>query len=56
MKKYVVDNVPRLCLFTTRQIDPGEEITYSYGTGSYPWRFKVVRNLSVVCMSVKYVS
>jgi len=38
MKKLVVDRLPRLCLFASQQINPGDEITYNYGNGDYPWR------------------
>jgi len=42
MKKLVIGDEPRLCLFATRQINPGDEITYNYGTMDYPWRQKRV--------------
>jgi len=42
MKKLVIGNEPRLCLFATRHINPGDEITYNYGTMDYPWRQKRV--------------
>ncbi|XP_034057491.1 uncharacterized protein LOC117536655 isoform X1 [Gymnodraco acuticeps] len=38
MKKIVYEGKPHLCLFTVTAISPGEEITYSYGDSSYPWR------------------
>ncbi|XP_058628354.1 histone-lysine N-methyltransferase SETD5-like [Onychostoma macrolepis] len=33
-----VDGKPHLCLFATRSISPGEEITYDYGDSEWPWR------------------
>ncbi|KAG9281452.1 histone-lysine N-methyltransferase set-1-like [Astyanax mexicanus] len=33
---------PHLCLFATRSINPGEEITYNYGDSEWPWRCKIV--------------
>lgn len=41
MKKICCDGKPHLCLFAVKEISPGEEITYSYGDSSYPWRSKV---------------
>ncbi|XP_054461684.1 uncharacterized protein LOC129097029 isoform X2 [Anoplopoma fimbria] len=38
MKKIVFEGKPHLCLFALTEISPGEEITYSYGDSSYPWR------------------
>ncbi|XP_039617574.1 uncharacterized protein LOC120534226 [Polypterus senegalus] len=38
IKKLAVDGMPHLCLFALRDILPGEEITYSYGDGPWPWR------------------
>ncbi|XP_073731051.1 uncharacterized protein [Misgurnus anguillicaudatus] len=36
-----VNKKPHLCLFAVRDIQPGEEITYSYGDSDWPWRAKV---------------
>lgn len=41
MKTVDVAGVPHLCLFALRDIAPGEEITYSYGDGDWPWRKQV---------------
>jgi hypothetical protein len=41
MKMHVWNMVPRLCLFSTKHINEGEELRYSYGCGEYPWRKKV---------------
>ncbi|XP_054601443.1 uncharacterized protein [Nothobranchius furzeri] len=38
MRKIVCEGKPHLCLFAVEDIFPGEEITYSYGDSSYPWR------------------
>ncbi|XP_052406655.1 uncharacterized protein LOC127952310 [Carassius gibelio] len=38
MKTIRVDGKPHLCLFATRSICPGEEITYDYGDSEWPWR------------------
>lgn len=43
IKKIFYDGKPHLCLFAVTEISPGEEITYSYGNSSYPWR-------SMVCL------
>ncbi|XP_077424987.1 uncharacterized protein LOC144053930 [Vanacampus margaritifer] len=40
MKYLNVQGKPHLCLFATRDIDPGEEITYNYGDSDWPWRSK----------------
>ncbi|XP_034560363.1 uncharacterized protein LOC117827743 isoform X3 [Notolabrus celidotus] len=40
MKKIVCEGKPHLCLFAVKKISPGEEITFSYGDLSYPWRSK----------------
>uniref|UniRef100_A0A8C6SJR4 SET domain-containing protein n=1 Tax=Neogobius melanostomus TaxID=47308 RepID=A0A8C6SJR4_9GOBI len=38
MKCLNVDGKPHLCLFATKDISPGEEITYDYGPNDWPWR------------------
>ncbi|XP_058625499.1 uncharacterized protein LOC131536523 [Onychostoma macrolepis] len=38
MRTISVDGKPHLCLFATRSISPGEEITYDYGDSEWPWR------------------
>lgn len=43
MKLIEVDSKPYLCLFATRNIQGKEEIRYNYGTGSFPWRKKVIK-------------
>nr|XP_020474167.1 uncharacterized protein LOC109970738 [Monopterus albus] len=40
MRKIVYGGKPHLCLFSVKEISPGEEITYNYGNSSYPWRSK----------------
>ncbi|KAL6472038.1 hypothetical protein MHYP_G00206880 [Metynnis hypsauchen] len=40
MKTITVAGKPHLCLFATRSISPGEEITYNYGDSEWPWRCK----------------
>ncbi|KAL6476257.1 hypothetical protein MHYP_G00147560 [Metynnis hypsauchen] len=37
MKTITVAGKPHLCLFATRSISPGEEITYNYGDSEWPW-------------------
>lgn len=41
MRKVVCKGEPHLCLFAVKKICSGQEITYSYGKSSYPWRSKV---------------
>ena len=44
MKKIVVDDSPRLCLFALKKINAGSELRYDYGDGGskrYWWRKKV---------------
>ncbi|XP_077436695.1 cytoplasmic protein NCK2a isoform X2 [Vanacampus margaritifer] len=41
MQRITVDGQPHLCLFATKDIEPGEEITYNYGNFDFPWRLKV---------------
>ncbi|MEQ2260013.1 hypothetical protein XENORESO_019744 [Xenotaenia resolanae] len=43
MKYLTVQGKPHLCLFATREINQGEEITYNYGDSDWPWRCKVVK-------------
>lgn len=38
VRKIVCEGKPHLCLFAVKKISPDEEITYSYGNASYPWR------------------
>ncbi|XP_014875246.1 N-lysine methyltransferase SETD8-A-like isoform X2 [Poecilia latipinna] len=40
MKYLTVQQKPHLCLFATRDINQGEEITYNYGDSDWPWRLK----------------
>ena len=42
MKKIVVDDITRLCLFAVRSIEPGVELQYDYGDQeSLFWRDKI---------------
>ena len=41
MKKVETAEKVHLCLFSTRDIDIGEEIRYDYGVKDLPWRQKV---------------
>ncbi|KAL7850045.1 hypothetical protein SRHO_G00193940 [Serrasalmus rhombeus] len=41
MKMTEVDGRPHLCLFAIEDIKEGDEITYDYGGGDWPWRKKV---------------
>lgn len=38
MKIVVVDDIPHLCLFASRDIYENEEIRFDYGVPSLPWR------------------
>ncbi|KAK7880589.1 hypothetical protein WMY93_032777 [Mugilogobius chulae] len=38
MKRIMLEAKPHLCLFASRDIQPGEEITYDYGGSDCPWR------------------
>ncbi|XP_073715786.1 histone-lysine N-methyltransferase SETMAR-like isoform X2 [Misgurnus anguillicaudatus] len=38
MKKIELEGKPHLCLFSIKDINPGEEITYDYGGHDLPWR------------------
>ncbi|XP_056611035.1 uncharacterized protein LOC130427530 [Triplophysa dalaica] len=40
IKTVEVNQQPHLCLFAVRDIEPGEEINYSYGDSDWPWRAK----------------
>lgn len=51
IKKIFCDGKPHLCLFAVTEISPGEEITYSYGNGSYPWRSMVSLFIKWRCFS-----
>ena len=43
MKKVIVNNQPKLCLFALKEIDEGTEIRYDYSGPSsvLPWRKEV---------------
>ncbi|KAK1790618.1 hypothetical protein P4O66_014494, partial [Electrophorus voltai] len=41
MKTIMVVGKLHLCLFATRSISPGEEVTYKYGDSEWPWRCKI---------------
>ncbi|XP_059184652.1 histone-lysine N-methyltransferase SETD5-like [Centropristis striata] len=47
MKYLTVEGKPHLCLFATRDISPGEEITYNYGESDWPWRCKTLKETSM---------
>ncbi|GAA6231476.1 uncharacterized protein LOC108899356 [Lates japonicus] len=47
MKYLTVEGKPHLCLFATRDISPGEEITYNYGESEWPWRCKTLEETSM---------
>lgn len=51
VKTVVVNERPHLALFATKNILPGTEIRYNYGTASLPWR-KVTITLSIFFSSV----
>ena len=53
MKKVVVDNIPHLCLFATRDITINEELRYDYGLNDLPWRKKVI-STTVTTQSKSY--
>ncbi|KAK2834588.1 hypothetical protein Q7C36_015289 [Tachysurus vachellii] len=36
-----LEGKPHLCLFASRGIRPGEELTYNYGDSEFPWRSKL---------------
>ncbi|XP_055088449.1 uncharacterized protein LOC129457421 [Periophthalmus magnuspinnatus] len=38
MKRIMHEAKPHLCLFASRDIQPGEEVTYDYGGSDCPWR------------------
>ena len=38
MRKILVDDEPRLCLFAIRDLEVGEELEYDYGKGQHAWR------------------
>ncbi|XP_056278107.1 N-lysine methyltransferase KMT5A-A-like isoform X2 [Pseudoliparis swirei] len=40
MKYLNIQGKPHLCLFATRDISQGEEVTYNYGDSDWPWRCK----------------
>ncbi|KAL7833703.1 hypothetical protein AOLI_G00286630 [Acnodon oligacanthus] len=44
MKGLIVEGRPRLCLFALRDETPGEEVTYNYGDGDFPWRSEVTKS------------
>jgi hypothetical protein len=41
-------NHPILCLFATKNINPGEEILYNYGQKNYPWEKEVIKKQSFI--------
>ena len=36
-KLLVVNNVPHIALFATKQLEAGDELRYDYGGGELPW-------------------
>ncbi|XP_060737697.1 uncharacterized protein LOC132853771 [Tachysurus vachellii] len=47
----IVNGTPHLCLFSIRDIFPGEEVTYNYGDSSWPWRSRELRDETSVELS-----
>ncbi|XP_071003041.1 uncharacterized protein [Oncorhynchus clarkii lewisi] len=43
MKAIQANDEPHLCLFATRDIVAGEELTYSYGDSDWPWTTQVIK-------------
>lgn len=41
VRTVVHEGKPHLCLFASKKISAGEEITFNYGDASYPWRPEV---------------
>ncbi|CAB1435868.1 unnamed protein product [Pleuronectes platessa] len=41
IKKVIVHDKPRLCLFAVKLIEAGTEINYNYGNSKWPWREKM---------------
>ena len=41
IKQMEIDGLPRLCLFSVKNIAPGEEIRYCYGANNLPWHADV---------------
>lgn len=41
MKAIQANDEPHLCLFATRDIVVGKELTYSYGDSDWPWTTQV---------------
>ena len=55
MKKVMLEAVPYLCIFATRDIEISEEITYYYGVDELPWHEEVcsmclLLNLGMQCI------
>ncbi|XP_056292494.1 N-lysine methyltransferase KMT5A-A-like [Pseudoliparis swirei] len=44
MKYLNIQGKPHLCLFATRDISQGEEVTYNYGDSDWPWRCKLQKS------------
>ncbi|KAM9439593.1 uncharacterized protein Hap1MRO34_000076 [Clarias gariepinus] len=45
MKIIGVEGKPHLCLFSIKDIAPGEEISYNYGDSNWPWRTLMNRSV-----------
>ncbi|XP_043978900.1 uncharacterized protein LOC122834482 isoform X2 [Gambusia affinis] len=56
MKYLTVQQKPHLCLFATRDINQGEEITYNYGDSDWPWRLKNSSGMSSTGQDVEVPS
>jgi hypothetical protein len=52
MKVVMVKNVPYLCLFATKDLEPGMELRYDYGDPEQPWRKKVGFFQIFVCVNL----
>ena len=42
MKKLMIDEKPRLCLYALRDLVVGEQLLYDYGVVDLPWRKSMV--------------
>lgn len=55
MKKICIEGKPHLCLFSIKDIAPGEELTYNYGDSHWPWRTLVIRSPFSLLVLLSYV-
>lgn len=45
MKKLIIEEKPHLCLYSSKDLQIGDQLFYDYGVGDLPWRKQKVNEI-----------